>query len=163
VLPFFLQSHLDQLLEFEMNEAPTVTRKLIEGEERMLVVEKLFGIHFPFMIEPFIYSVAEKMTRGAYDGGFWLFYTLHHCDWQTPGFFMAPPSDQVYQVTCDNFWEGELSADALGIVCTLYCYSHLSFSRDERFGRICADHYHRLRGYMMLEHEEVAAILRAID
>ena len=145
-----------------MSDTPIITRQLVEGEDRMLVVEKLFGIHFPFLIEPFVYSVAERMTRGAYNGGYWLFYILHHKEWPSDSFYLAPDSDQVYHVFSENYWEGELSADALGIVCTLYCYSHLSFSRDERFGRVCADHYHRLREFVF-GHAEVASILRAID
>ena len=140
-----------------MSDTPTVTRQLVEGEDRMLVVEKRFGIHFPFMIEPMIYSVAQKMTRDVYQGGYWLFYQLSN-----DGFYMAPDSDQIYQVFCDNCWDGQLSSDALGIVCCLYAYSHLSFSRDHIFGKVCADHYHRLREYMF-GHAEVAAILGATD
>jgi hypothetical protein len=55
-----------------------------------------------------------------------------------------------------------MSADALGITVTLTAYSHLSFSEDHAFGRLISMHYHRLREYMM-EHEEVRAILSAID
>ncbi len=75
---------------------------------------------------------------------------------------MAPADDQAYAVSGYNYFIGELSADALGIVACLYAYSHLSFSGNERFGRLCADHYHPLRAYMM-GHAEVAAILGAID
>jgi len=74
---------------------------------------------------------------------------------------MAPSDERVFHVNCDNFFEGDLSADALGITACLYAYSHLSFS-DDRFGRVCACHYHRLREYMM-EHPEVVAILGATD
>ena len=56
---------------------------------------------------------------------------------------------------------GTLSADALGIVCCLYAYTHLSFQGDFDFGRTCAKHYHLLRHFMM-DHDEVAAILGAI-
>ncbi len=75
---------------------------------------------------------------------------------------MAPDNDRVFAVSCDNYFTGELSADALGIVSCLYAYSHLSFSRDQRFGRLCAQHYHWLREYMY-KHREVAEMLRAID
>jgi hypothetical protein len=75
---------------------------------------------------------------------------------------MAPCSDQLYQVSCDNGYEGKLSADALGITACLYAYSHLSFSSNQAFAEICANHYHLLRGYM-LEHEEASKILAAID
>jgi hypothetical protein len=92
-----------------------------------------------------------------YHGGYWHFYTLDN-----GGFYMAPEGDQVLAVSCDNYFTGELSADALGIVSCLYAYSHCSFSQNEAFGRLCARHYHLLREYMF-EHKEVAAILGAID
>ena len=92
----------------------------------------------------------------TYDGGYWDFYTLSN-----GGFYMAPAEDRIYHVSCDNMFEGDLSADALGITACLYAYSHLSFS-DGRFARVCACHYHLLREYMM-EHPEVSAILGATD
>jgi hypothetical protein len=68
----------------------------------------------------------------------------------------------MYAVSCVNGFEGVLSADALGITTCLYSYSHLSFSSNEVFAEMCANHYHWLRAYM-LEHKEAGAILRAID
>lgn len=140
-----------------MTDTPIITRQLVEGEDRMLVVEKRFSIHFPFMIEPMVCSIAGKLTRGAYDGGYWHFYELSN-----GGFYMSPDGDRVYRVSCDNYWQGDLSADALGIVCTLYAYSHLSFSRNMPLARTCAEHYYRLRSFMA-NHAEVAAILGATD
>ena len=74
---------------------------------------------------------------------------------------MAPSGDAVYNVKCDNMFEGDLSADALGITACLYAYSHLSFS-DGRFARVCACHYHRLREYMF-EHPEARGVIAATD
>jgi hypothetical protein len=91
-----------------------------------------------------------------YRGGYWDFYTLSN-----GGFYMAPSSDDRFHVTCDNQFEGDLSADALGITSCLYAYSHLSFSGGS-FARECARHYHLLREYM-LEHREVRKILAATD
>lgn len=140
-----------------MTDTPTITRDLVPEEQRLAITAELFGIHFPLRLEPVIYGQTEKMTRGEYRGGYWEFFVLDN-----GGFYMAPDDDRVFTVSCDNFWQGELSADALGIVVCLYAYSHLSFSRYAGFARICADHYHRLRQYM-LEHAEVTAILGAID
>ena len=75
---------------------------------------------------------------------------------------MAPCSDQSYLVSCDNGYDGKLSADALGITACLYAYSHLSFSEDEALAEVCAKHYHRLRAYK-LQHPEASLILGAID
>ena len=139
-----------------VEENTIVTRKLIPEEQRLSHIEKLFGAHFPLMLEPVIYGITERMAE-AYRGGYWQFYTLNN-----GGFYLAPEGDQVYQVSCDNYFTGQLSADALGITACLYAYSHCSFSRDETAGRLCARHYHWLRGYMY-EHAEVGSILGAID
>lgn len=140
------------------NEEPTpVTRNLVPEDQRLAVVEQLFGIHFPLRLEPVIYGITEKMTQGACRGGYWQFYTLGN-----GGFYMAPDDDQMYSLVCDNYWQGELSGGALGIVSCLYSFSHLSFSNDLGFAKICARHYHWLREFMFT-HPGVASILRAID
>jgi hypothetical protein len=139
-----------------IEETNAVTRSLIPEDQRLSHTAKLFGAHFPLVIEPVVYGITDRMAE-AYHGGYWHFYSLDN-----GGFYMAPDDDQVFQVSCDNYWTGELSADALGIAASLYAYSHCSFSKDETFGRLMADHYHRLRAYMF-EHDEVASILRAID
>jgi hypothetical protein len=144
-----MTTHIDQ--------PAAVTRHLVPEDQRLTVVEKLFGIHFPLRLEPVIFGQTQKMTQGAYSGGYWQFYTLDN-----GGFYMAPDGDEIYQVVCDNYWQGKLSADALGIVSCLYAYSHLSCSRDLDFARICAEHYHLLREFMM-DHDAVANILGAID
>ena len=132
-----------------------VTRELVPEARRMATVERLFGIHFPLKLEPVIYGITERMAEN-YSGGFWTFYTLSN-----GGFYMAPASDEHFEVACLNQYKGTLSADALGITACLYAYSNLSFA-EGRFGRVCACHYHRLREYMM-DHPEVRAILGATD
>jgi hypothetical protein len=138
-------------------EEPTpVTRTLVPEDQRLALIEKTFGAHFPLVIEPVVYGITDRMTAG-YSGGYWLMYALGN-----GGFYMAPEGDQIYQVSCDNYFAGALSAGALGITACLYAFSHCSFSRDEPLGKLCAQHYHWLRAYMY-DHPEVAAILGAID
>ena len=132
-----------------------VTRELVPEDRRMDVADRLFGPKFPLRIEPTVYIVTERMAED-YHGGYWDFYTLSN-----GGFYMAPSGDHFYHVTCDNMFEGDLSADALGITACLYAYSHLSFSGGG-FARECARHYHLLREYMF-EHPEVREILGATD
>ena len=121
----------------------------------MAITEKLFGMRFPMELEPRIYNFTERLSED-YKGGYWDFYTLSN-----GGFYLSLADMKTYHVISDNMFEGDLSADALGITACLYAYSHLSFT-DGRFGRVCACHYHRLRAYMF-EHEKVSAILGAID
>ena len=132
-----------------------VTRELVPEGQRLSITERLFGIHFPLKLEPVIYGITDRMAKD-YDGGYWDFHTLSN-----GGFYMAPTGDDVFHVTCDNMFEGDLSADALGITSCLLTFSHLSFSNG-RFTRVCACHYHRLREYMF-EHPEVREILSATD
>jgi len=132
-----------------------VTRELVPENQRMAVTERLFGIHFPLHLEPVIYGITDRMAT-EYSGGYWEMYTLSN-----GGFYMAPSDDRTYRVSCDNHYEGDLSADALGITACLYAYSHLSFSNG-RFARVCACHFHMLRSYM-LEHESARKIIQATD
>jgi hypothetical protein len=142
-------------------ETRRVTRKLIPEDQRLSHTARLFGAHFPMVIEPVVYGITDRMAE-SYGGGYWSFFsTVDNCS-GCNGFYMAPDIDQVFQVSCDNYFIGQLSADALGITACLYAYSHCSFSKDKVFGRLMADHYHWLRAYMF-EHPEVASILRAID
>jgi hypothetical protein len=139
-----------------MTSHETVTRTLVPEEQRLAITEKLFGVHFPLRLEPFIYTITERLTRD-YNGGYWEFYTLSNS-----GFYMAPVGDRHYHVICENQFEGDLSADALGITACLYAYSNLSFAGPDAFADICFDQYHWLREYMM-EHPEVGTILGATD
>ncbi len=73
---------------------------------------------------------------------------------------MAPDTDNIFNICCDNGFEGTMSADDFGITACLYAYSHLSF--DPKLTEICARHYHLLRKFM-LDHAEVRNILSATD
>ena len=134
----------------------TITRQQVTDKLRIQHTADLFGIRFPLNIEPAVYSIAGNIAT-EYNGAYWEFYSL--CN---GGFYMAPVSNQSYLVSCENGYRGKLSADALGITVCLYAYSHLSFSSNQEFAEICANHYHWLREYM-LQHSEASKILRAID
>ena len=134
----------------------TITRHQLEIDRRVSHTAALFGVHFPMQLEPYVYSVTSDLAN-EYHGGYWQFYTLSN-----GGFYMAPNADQMFRVSCENGYEGNLSADALGIAACLYAYSHLSFGGDDAFVETCAEQYHLLRDYM-LEHAEARSILGAID
>ena len=133
----------------------TVTRELVPEDQRLVVVERLFGMAFPLQLEPVIFGITERMAED-YDGGYWDFWTLSN-----EGFYMAPSEDRIFHVKCQNMYKGDLSADALGITSCLYAFSNLSFSLTD-MAREYARHYHLLREYM-LDHPEVREILGATD
>jgi hypothetical protein len=138
-----------------MTKLEYITRQLVAEDQRTNVTADLFGVYFPLQLEPFIFSMASRLSED-YCGGYWLFYTL-----DTGGFYMAPDSDGLFQVASENGWEGFMSADAFGITVCLYAYSNLSFGSGQ-FAETCAEQYHLLREYMM-DHAEARAILAATD
>ena len=133
----------------------SIANTVVPESQRMNVVDKLFGIQYVLALEPAVFRFAEKLAQ-KYKGAYWTFHTLGN-----GGFYMAPRSDTLFAVSCENGFEGKLSADALGIAACMYAYSHLSFGDDE-FAEICADQYHLLREYLF-QHPEAKQILRAID
>ena len=139
-----------------MTKQTHITRETVPENRRMAITEKLFGDHFPICLEPAIYSFADRLAKD-YHGDCWEFYLLSN-----GGFYMASLSDQRFHVTCDNHFEGDLSADALGTTICLYAYSHLSFSGMPELADTCNEHYHMLREFM-LQYPEVRAILVATD
>ena len=141
------------------SDGQTITRTLVPESKRMDIVDKLFGIKYVLKLEPTVFQFAEQLADN-YDYGYWEFYTLSN-----GGFYMAPRSDTIYNVSCDNGFDGQMTADALGLVTCLYAYSNLSFGDGTgagEFAETCANHYHWLREYAM-DHAEVRSILRAID
>lgn len=134
----------------------TITRTLIDTPDRTSVTADLFGPAFPLKIEPFIFHITSTQAQN-YSGGYWDFFKLSN-----GGFYMAPDADERYLVSCPNYYQGKLSGDALGIVSTLCSYSHLSFSDDLSFAKVCAKHFYLLSDYAG-EHSEARAIFGAID
>ena len=133
-----------------------ITRNAVPTHRRTAVTAKLFGLNFPMKLEPLIFNLTDHISDN-YAGGYWDFYILSN-----GGFYMSPRNDEPFNVSCENGHEGQLSGDALGIVVCLYAYSHLSFSGQNGFDEICAEHYHLLREFA-LDHEEARGIFSAID
>ena len=150
-------SNTDLAMNFNdhSHEASTVTALKVPDNERIKISSDLFGFFFPMRLEPAIYYFSENLSED-YEGGLWQFYTLSN-----GGFYMAPEQDDPFKVSAINGFEGELSADALGLTACLYAYSHLSFG-EGKFAEICAEHYHLLLDFAC-EHKEAGLILRAID
>ncbi len=133
-----------------------ITRNILSTQKRIKVTAELFGLNFPMKLEPLIFNLTDHIAEN-YSGGYWDFYKLSN-----GGFYMSPRNDEPFNVSCENGFEGRLSGDALGIVVCLYAYSHLSFSGQNGFDEVCAEHFHRLREFA-LDHDEAHLIMRAID
>lgn len=137
-------------------ENSTITRQRLEDDQRVNFPAQLFGANFPMRLEPLVFIMADEMAD-EYHGGLWHFYQLSN-----GGFYMSPDSDTSFTVSCENGFNGSMTADALGITACLYAYSNLSFSGPSEFAEACSEQYHLLREYMY-GHPEVGSILSAID
>lgn len=78
---------------------------------------------------------------------------------------MAPESAGTFQLDVNgNGFSGALSADAAGIVATLFALCDLAMEeQDTPQGDALAERYHLLRDYAVGAHSEAAAIAGAID
>jgi len=133
-----------------------IYRELLADRYRASHTAALFGINFPMRLEPAIFTIAGRLSQD-YSGGLWLFHAL--CN---GGFYMAPQSEGRFRVSAENGFEGEMSADALGITACLYAYSQLSFTGEGAFQETCVEQFHLLRAFA-LDHAEADAIFAAID
>ncbi len=116
-------------------------------------------------IENKIYDLMGYFCKD-YSGDFWDYYKLVKIDChQFEGFYMTP-SEEKYQFVCNmNYFSGELSADAVGIIITLYA---LNWYIAEMYSEHGAVNEHLIRLYDALrefaaQHVERKLIFRAID
>ncbi len=100
------------------------------------------------------YALARRLCA-AYSGGFWEFYDLSN-----GGFYMAPKGDgKVHVFWSDNFYSGQMSLDALGIVTFIFTLNAAwDATHDDRF----IEAMDRLKDFAS-GHEERREIFRAID
>ena len=132
-----------------------ITAKLVPEHLRNTITADLFGAYFPLQLEPFIFSMASRLSDD-YGGGYWRVYTLGN-----GGFYMGPDRGGNFLASSPKGWEGFMSPDAFGISATMFAYSNLSFGSGQ-FAETCGEHYHLLRNFVM-GHAEAAGVLAAID
>ena len=131
-----------------------ISATLLPEESRMGFLPAFFGEQHMLSGEGLVFCWMRSLSSD-YNGGYWNYYTLSN-----GGFYMAPATDKTFRVTVEgNFFDGELSADAAGVVATLFAVCELA----NRTGadRII-DLYHLLRDYAG-EHADAASIFAAID
>lgn len=128
---------------------------LVPESRRLDFLPALFGINRLIAGETIVYDFMDRLSPLDYDGGFW---TFHELDGQP--LFLAPTSKPRFRLVWeDNGYQGEVSAEAAGIVVTLFALSHLSFRfQDDRF----SEAYARLYDFAA-DHPEAAEIFQAID
>ncbi len=132
-----------------MTESAQVTT--IPSEERARFLPDLFG-NLHQKVENLVYDWMGELAAD-YRGGRWEFVRI-----ATGGGYMRPPGSE-HRLGCSNGFEGTVSADAAGIIVTMYALSHLSF---EYPSQLLAERYMQVR-VLAMEHPECEAILDAID
>ncbi|MFP1132922.1 antirestriction protein [Asticcacaulis sp. W401b] len=132
--------------------SPTVTK--IPDEERGEFIPKMLpGVPLIFA-ENYVFDIMSNLCR-EYGGGFWDYFRGSN-----GALYMVPTGyDRMRLVAEGNGFDDEMSADAAGIVATLFALSHLSFRYQsdrlsEMYGRLLEFAY---------AHPESALICRAID
>ncbi len=105
--------------------------------------------------ESLVYAWLRRLSSD-YQGGYWEFYELSN-----GGFYLAPALGQeTLRLSVEgNDFNETVSADAAGIIATLFALNHLACETcSERIIGL----YDALRDFA-LEHSESGSILRAID
>ncbi|EEP5037198.1 antirestriction protein [Salmonella enterica] len=135
-----------------------VTASLVPEDSRMGFYPAAFGKARMMRGEALVLGYMGKLCQ-EYKGAFWHFYTLSN-----GGYYMAPAIDaEMHLEVSGNWFSGSMSADAAGIVATLFALGHLAAeAQGTAEGDALIDRYHFLREYA-LDHSEAAAILGAID
>ena len=140
-----------------MTEAATTLKPatLVPEERRMAFLPALFSPALMLIGERAVYQFMTWLAPDDYVGGLWHF---HERDGQP--LFLSPDADKRFRIFCEtNGYMGEVSAEAAGIIATLFAFSHLSFRYDDDE---LAEGYGRLYEHAA-NHPEAAAIFQAID
>lgn len=137
-----------------MKQSPKIVANLVPEDQRLSVLPEFFGISQMLHAEALAYGWMSKLSID-YTGGHWHFYKLDN-----GGFYMAPSEEKDWRIAVDgNGYEGIATADAAGIIATLFMIGQLS---GELQTEAMAKKYHALLDFAT-EHAEQATILNAID
>ncbi|MFP1133167.1 antirestriction protein [Asticcacaulis sp. W401b] len=135
-----------------MSYRPVAT--LVPEDARTGFIPKLLPGVPLLLAETYVFRFMSELSAD-YGGGLWAYY----CASNDP-LYMAPSGHEPMRVTwVDNFFDGVMSADAAGIVATLFTLSHLSFRYPSEG---LSENFERLRDFSY-SHAEAELIGRAID
>jgi len=124
-----------------------VTASLVASNRRLTFLPTYFGPRLMMRGESLVYAWLRRLSED-YNGGFYL----------------APELTGRLCLEVDgNGYSGELSADAAGIVATLFTLGQLAAdNQGTDVADVLIDRYHFLRDFVR-DHAEAAEIFRAID
>ncbi|MFL9933631.1 antirestriction protein [Paraburkholderia sp. RL18-103-BIB-C] len=135
----------------------TITAKAVPTVERLRFLPEFFTPRLMIQAEGMLYNQAGQLCAD-YKGGYWNFYRLSN-----GGFYVAPETDRRFNVSVQgNDYEGEVGADAFGVIVTLFLLGALVWIDNADLREKFSDHYYQLRDFAK-DHAEAGAIFRAID
>lgn len=135
----------------------TITAQAVPTVDRLRFLPEMFGTGLMMRAESLLYHQASQLSVD-YTGGYWAFYRLSN-----GGGYAAPDTAKRFTVYVPgNDFEGEVSADAFGVIVTLFVFGALCWIENEALREKFNDHYHQLRDFAR-DHAEAGAIFRAID
>ena len=139
-------------------QTAAVAACLVAEKDRLRFLPHYFGSRFFMRGEALVYAWLRDLCP-SYDGGFWQYHELTN-----GGFYMAPDLGCKLSFKVDgNGFSGDMSADAAGVVVTLFALSQLAA---EVAGTDAADalidRFYFLREFAH-GHAEAGAIFAAID
>lgn len=139
------------------NLAP-VAANLVAESARLSFLPSFFGPRMMIRGEALVFGWLDQLSKD-YTGGYWNFYTLTN-----GGFYLAPATSERMRLAVDgNGFDGLMSADAAGIVATLFALGQLAAEIEGTDAAdTLIDRYHFLRDFAY-NHAEAVAIFRAID
>jgi hypothetical protein len=130
-----------------------ITATLVAAPQRLNVLPKFIGAKM-MRFEALEYYFAGQLAA-EYTGGLWEFYELSN-----GGFYMAPQGYPSLTLSvAGNGYTGTVSADAAGVVITLFALGQLAA---ETHSDDHIDLYQRLREFAF-EHDECSDIVAALD
>jgi Antirestriction protein len=122
---------------------------------RAAFLPALFSPALMLIGERAVYQFMSWLAPDDYSGGLWHF---HERGGQP--LFMSPDSDKRFRIFCEtNGYMGEVTAEAAGIIATLFALSHLSFRHE---ADQLSEAYIRLYEFAG-DHPEAGQIFKAID
>lgn len=128
---------------------------LVPETRRMEFLPGLFGRKLMLVGERTVYQLMSWLAPEDYTGGMWRF----HEQGRQP-LFLSPDTDKRLRISCEtNGYQGEASAEAAGIIATLFALSHLSFRHE---ADQLAETYARLYAFAG-DHAEAGEIFAVID
>jgi len=123
-----------------------ITATPVKANQRLAFLPKHLGsLGLTMRFERLAYRFMDGFCK-TYSGGYWQFYNLSN-----EGFYMAPNINEVLPIFVNmNGFEGKVSADAAGIIVSLYSLNYLC---NDVLSERLIDKYYLLRGFFAGRYE----------